>query len=111
MPEEEPALCRLAGGRPPDFLRRLFEQLAATGHVDPISKVAYVPERVDATAWVIRSLLPCTGTMPAELCHQLGLPAGATFAEGAHQWMAARGLRVEDLTILPPRASLGDPDP
>lgn len=98
--ERDEQLCALKSGHAPTFLYGLFRQLVDAGALDPISRVTYVPDGVNPVAWVIRSLLRCTDVMPTTLSSALGLPGDATFTEGAHQWMANRDLRIDDLPVL-----------
>ena len=54
-------LCALKGGRAPSFLHGLFGQLLNVGVIDPISRIAYVPDGLHPAAWVICSLLRTSG--------------------------------------------------
>ena len=74
----------------PNYLRAAFEEWVNAGmEVDTIWLPTRRGEVPESASWMIGQLWACTDVMPAELCRELGMSEGLTYAQ------AVRTLRGE----------------
>lgn len=66
------------GGHAPGHIRELFCGLIDSGELDD-ELTEGRPERTER--WLIGQLWNCSDTMPSDLCAEVGLPAGSTYAQ------------------------------
>ena len=69
------------GGHAPDTLRVEFEELVCDA-----SDVAAQEERLERLCGLLWN---CTDIMPSDLCQELDLPQGSTYAQGARHLKSA----------------------
>ena len=68
------------GGHAPGHLRDWFVLFVETGNRD-----AEMVEQNRSTAWLFGQLWNCTDIMPSDLCTEVDLPVGSTYACGARE--------------------------